>query len=296
MSSQVQPVQFELSRHILKKVASAIKFDERADASWLKIEFIRPSTEYGVPITVDSDDPKFFRIQNIWATAVQADPTIKDEGALILKARRKDGTPVSAIDPSKYHVPSDAVQSNVTAEPARHPSLSNLRGASPLGASKAPKLSPTAVTSASNLRSSASPEVPDNTMMHDRVPHAGEIQKPDGMASILGSNQQNARRAPGCDTEASEAPRRRRAYSGSTVYSPATTTVTFQANITTGPNIVAVPFDLDNINESIDDIVAYVDWKNSEVGRASPVDFKTFLSIMRFRPIQANAVVLRKAE
>ncbi|KAL1645712.1 hypothetical protein SLS58_003596 [Diplodia intermedia] len=289
MTDQVEPLQFELSRHVLKKVVSAIKYKKKADASWLKLEYIRPSTEYGVPISIDSDDAEFFRIQTVWLNAVEADPTLKDEGALILKAK-KNGIPVSGIDLAKYRVHPDAAQSNITAKAA--PS-------SP-GGIQVPKSSPTAVSPTSTLRSSYSPEAPDNTMMRSRsypIPehayHAGESQKATGMA---GSHQQSARHAPGYSTEADEALPRRRRYSGSTAYSTAATTLTFQANITTGPNVVAVPFNLDNINETIDDVVAYVNWKNSEAGRLTPVDYKTFLSIMRFRPGPANALVVHKAD
>ncbi|KKY24852.1 hypothetical protein UCDDS831_g02192 [Diplodia seriata] len=308
MAEQVEPLQFELSRHVLKKVVSAIKFKKRADASWLKLEFIRPSTEHGVPVSVDSNDPEFFRIQDIWLKAVEDDPTLKDEGALILKAK-KNGVPVSGIDLAMYRVHPDAAQSNITAKPAqpqpvsasaRHPTLSSGPVPSSSGGFQVHKPSPTAVSPTSSLRSSYSPEVPDNSMMRSRsnpisehAYNAGESQKATGMVE---PHQQSAGHAPAYRTQADQALPRRRGYSGSTAYSTAATTVTFQANITTGPNVVAVPFNLDNINETIDDVVAYVNWKNSEAGRLSPVDYNTFLSIMRFRPGPANALVVHKAE
>ncbi|KAF4544123.1 Zygote arrest protein 1 [Lasiodiplodia theobromae] len=316
MSDQ-EHLQFEISRHVLKKVSKAIKSDNKADATWLKKEFINPSTEYGVPITVDSYGHELSRIQKLWNMAVEAEPSIEKEGALILNAK-KNGTEVVGINLSKYGIKPNAVQfENATPtgskptqqyEPnstaARHPTLTSVHAAaSPSDGIKA-ESSPTAISPTSSLRSSSSPEVPDIPMMHprpfptsQRASHVGEPERSDGKASMLSSRQQSARPPPGQVSDTDKAPRRRRRrYSGSTTYSAANTTVTFQANITTGGNVSAIPFSLDNINEAIDDIIAYVDWKNSEGGRRSAVGFKDFLDISNFRSSASNALVLRKTE
>lgn len=343
---QAEPLELELSRHVLKNVAKATKHDNKNDSSWLRAEYIKPSTEYGLPITVKSNTREFVRIQDIWMHAIQTDPSILDEGALVLNAR-KNGTPVTGINLAKYRISQAAVQSNVvstaedgaalpqsratpvptsslppTSPPApaiiEHADLSSGPISSPQsGGVKVSQNSPTAISPTSTLRSSTTSPVTSSDGMTrrpycvTRTHQAEEYDRSTSMDSSSVSQQRSASNSPARDfgLPMQETPITqgttpdphfqlqhgdRQRFSSSTAFSSASTTVTFQAIITTGSNATAIPFGIDHINEAVDDIMAFVDWKNSDGGRGVPVDFKTFMSIMRFRPTASNALILHK--
>lgn len=335
-SGQAEQLQLELSRHLLKKVAKVLKRQRKPDSDWLNAEFIRPSVNFGCPITVTSGTEDYARIQHLWLLAIDMDAAVKDEGALVLNAV-KDEAPVSGIDVRKYNIHPRAVQANLLRQHVALPTAGPIPSEkalpsndvlnSPFSASrgaggvKVPG-SPTAISATSTLRSSASSDASDS--MPRAPPYCqGRADKPttihgshyatrenDGLRSTpetqdyalaihnksAGETTQSTTSLrvtpePGSTLQHGRHPHR---YSASTTYSSSMTTVVFQAKITTGGNITEVPFGTDNMAEAVEDIMAYVDWKNSDVGHNVPVDFKTFMSIMRYRPTASNALVLHR--
>ncbi|KAH7054294.1 hypothetical protein B0J12DRAFT_784354 [Macrophomina phaseolina] len=349
---QVETVQLELSRHILKQVYKVIKSDHKGDASWLYKDFIRPSVEFGCPITVTSNTFNYAKIENIWETAVKADPTIMDEGALVLSAT-KNGFPVRGLDLSRYAVRPAAVQANIVdsagnaSTPQQPRARVNMRESAPVpspkpiqasmsppitpsaipmptesvywsnsaitlpGDVKIPPSSPRPISPTSTLRSnSTSPRSPRG--MKRAPPYSGPSYHAGGYRSDSSASQQSTRAntAPNRDFPVQKASHskttspdpgtqmndRQQRFSRASTCSTVATTVTFQANIATDGNISAIPFCFDDIPEAIDDIMAFVDWKNSNAGCSTLVNFSTFMSIVRFRPAQSNALVLCKED
>ncbi|GME41811.1 hypothetical protein GTA08_BOTSDO14095 [Neofusicoccum parvum] len=347
------PLQFEFSRHVLKKAARVLKKSNKkankTDADWLNEEFIRPSNEFGRPIAATSGSPDLVKFQHLWELAVAIDPSIKDEGALIIDAK-KNGSPVTGVDILKHKVKPETIQANVmpiiggkpalqqpqpgppasphqptamptsASTPNENLALSSDPVSSPVtGGVKVSQSSPTAISATSSLRSGTSSNASGGGITHASryaaaatnsdgmfpVPFAQQHPESHGLSNQNALAIQNSPRMTAHDNTPShltpepgfqQFSRRPRRYSGSTTYSSSATTVTFQAMITSGGDVTAVPFGIDDMTETVEDVMAFVDWKNSDSGRCVPVDFRTFTSIMRFRPSASNALILCKKE
>ncbi|KAF2140315.1 uncharacterized protein K452DRAFT_319821 [Aplosporella prunicola CBS 121167] len=265
-----------LSRDILRRVVTilTLKGGHEDDCSMIKKQYIKPSKRYGQPVSVN-DGEEYEVLKRLHELAVEYDGTLRKQGDLIASVESQqplgfsDAMPLQSdkVVSTQAHM-EDTFQVDKEVDSVQgSQSISDGQSVGSFDSCQ-PEVSP-APSTPQNGPGSISPRDKSDGGLPLDMP----TEKRQHQHNKLGSSDSDA----------------------SPPLQISNTTVSFEATITTNDGSSSkVPFSFRDMTQTLENIAAYVDWKNSASGMHCNVDFNSFISIRKFTSETSSALVVRR--